>query len=85
LSGRILRYTFADKRSTVLSMASLFARLFFGVTAPLIGYVADRYTLEETLFFQASLLVLLLSWMWIRYLTIPKKYFEVKETVDAHQ
>jgi hypothetical protein len=66
-------------------MASLFARLFFGVTAPVIGYVADRYTLEETFFFQASLLVLLLSWMWLRYRTIPKKYFVVKETVDAHQ
>jgi predicted MFS family arabinose efflux permease len=84
LSGRILRYTFADKRSTVLSMASLFARLFFGVTAPLIGYVADRYTLEETLFFQAALLVLIFSWMFVRYATIPKKYFEVKESVSEH-
>ena len=84
LSGRILRYTYADKRSTVLSMASLFARLFFGVTAPLIGYVADRYTLEETFFFQAALLVLILSWMFVRYATIPKKYFEVKESVSEH-
>jgi hypothetical protein len=60
------------------------ARLFFGVTAPLIGYVADRYTLEETLFFQAALLVLIFSWMFVRYATIPKKYFEVKESVSEH-
>ena len=82
---RILRYTFADKRATVLSLGSLTGRLFFAVTAPLIGWVTRTHTMDQTLLFQAALIFAFLGLLWVSYHRIPDKYFHVKESVRHNQ
>ncbi|MBT3222583.1 MAG: MFS transporter, partial [Proteobacteria bacterium] len=57
ISNRILQYTYADKRATVLSISALSARLFFGLTAPIIGLAAHYFTMEQSLLFQLAILV----------------------------
>lgn len=83
ISAEILRHTYADKRATVLSITSLCSRLFFAVTAPLIGLVTARATIPTSLTVQAALLVVILSVLAWRYRGIPAKYFTVKEEVQA--
>ncbi len=83
LSDRILAFTYADKRATVLSLAALGGRLFFAVSAPLVGFVAERLGLLGSLWFQAALLAALLGWLAWRYTRIPDKYFQVKDGVRA--
>ena len=85
LSERILRYTFADKRSTVLSVASLGGRLFFAVSAPFIGHVAKDATLPGALAAQGFALALLLVAVGAGYRHIRPKYFVVKDSVLAEQ
>jgi len=78
INDRILRYTFADKRATVLSLNMMCSRLFFALSAPLVGWVSDTQSMEATLLTQAGALVVLfvgLAWM---YLQIPRKYFQPK-------
>ncbi|MFT5682953.1 MAG: MFS family permease [Myxococcota bacterium] len=57
ISGRIMGFTEDDKRATVLSMVSMLSRLFFAITAPLIGFVNGATTLSGALWIQAGLLV----------------------------
>ncbi len=85
LSERILRYTFADKRSTVLSVASLGGRLFFAASAPFIGEVARGATVSGALGAQAFALAVLLLAIGAGYRRIHPKYFVVKDTVLAEQ
>ncbi len=78
ISDRILRYTFADKRATVLSLNMMGSRLFFAVTAPFIGWVSKSHPMAVTLQVQAAgLLVLLVVLGWV-YRRIPGKYFQPK-------
>jgi len=83
ITAEILRHTYADKRATVLSITSLCSRLFFAVTAPLIGLVTARATIPTSLTVQAALLVAILGWLAWRYRGIPAKYFTVKKEVQA--
>ncbi len=85
IRDRILRYTFADKRATVLSLGSLTGRLFFAVTAPLIGWVTRTHTMSQTLLFQAALILAALALLVVSYRRIPDKYFHVKESVLKNQ
>ena len=85
IRDRILKYTFADKRATVLSLGSLTGRLFFAVTAPLIGWVTRTHTMSQTLLFQAALVLAVLALLAVSYRRIPDKYFHVKESVRQHQ
>ncbi len=79
-SDWILRYTFEDKRATVLSLASFAQHLIFAVTAPLIGWVGVRVAMSGTLYFQAALATLLLGALLVAYHRIPAKYFRPKDT-----
>jgi len=79
MNERLLRYTYADKRSTVLSMSSLAGRLAFAVTAPVVGWVASSRDLPTTLVVQGVALALLLGAMAVAYRRIDPKYFRVKE------
>lgn len=83
--GWILRYTFADKRATVLSMGALGARLFFAVTSPLIGLVTREASLTSSLLFQWMVLAVLYGALLISFRRIPDKYFTVKDTVLQRQ
>ncbi len=83
LSDRVLAYTYADKRATVLSLGALGGRLFFAATAPLVGAVTEARGLVASLWFQLALLSALLAWLAWRYTRIPEKYFRVKESVEA--
>jgi MFS family permease len=85
ISDRVLRYTYADKRATVLSLASLCGRLFFAFSAPLIGLVARQRAMSENLLFQAVLLFVILGGLLLAYRRIPEKYFTVKATVAERQ
>ncbi|MFN8671794.1 MAG: MFS transporter [Candidatus Sericytochromatia bacterium] len=78
--GEILKYTYSDKRATIISFGSLFSRLFFSITAPFIMYVADKGVLEN-LATQATMLTIFLAFMYFSYKKIPEKYFQVKDTV----
>lgn len=78
LTNRILAFTWADKRSTVLSIAALGSRLVFALTAPLIGYATNALSLPEALWLQAGILGVcgvLLSVEWAR---VPAKYHTPK-------
>jgi len=85
ISDHILRYTFADKRATVLSISSLMARLFFALTAPLIGWIASRASMTSGLLWQALMLAFLFALLWLMYQRIPAKYFQIKASVAAQQ
>ncbi len=85
VADRLLRYTWADKRSTVLSIASLAGRLFFAATAGIVGLVAKGTSLENTLLFEGLAIALLLTALWEVYRRIPSKYFRVKESVVERQ
>lgn len=78
INNSILRYTYEDKRATVLSMGSMAGRLFFAVTSPLIGWVAARASIETTLLVQAGILIASFALLWFAYHTIPGKYFTPK-------
>ena len=85
IAERLLRYTWADKRSTILSVAALAGRLFFAVTAPVMGWVGESVNLVAVLLLQGGTLVVLFAAMWWLYLRIPAKYFQVKSTVTDRQ
>ena len=85
VADRLLRYTWADKRSTVLSIASLAGRLFFAATAGIIGLVAKMTDLPGVLLFEGLAIALLLTALWEVYRRIPGKYFAVKESVKQRQ
>ncbi len=85
ISDRILRYTYADKRATVLSLAALCSRLFFAFTSPVIGLVARQRSMPENLLFQAVVLLSVLTGLLLAYRRIPEKYFTVKASVAEQQ
>ena len=78
LTDKILAYTWEDKRATVLSLGSLGARLFFTVTAPLVGWASDALTLPQALLVQVGLLVLLVAALAVEWLRVPAKYHRIK-------
>jgi predicted MFS family arabinose efflux permease len=78
INGRILAHTWDDKRATVLSAASLCARLFFAVSAPVVGWASDALTLPQALWVQAALLTALVALLGVEWLRIPDKYRRVK-------
>ncbi len=79
MSERILEHTYADKRATVLSIGVLSGRLFFTISAPILGYVAKHSSLPFNWILQSSILIVLFAIMLAIYPLIPKKYFTVKE------
>jgi predicted MFS family arabinose efflux permease len=81
LSGRILEHTYADKRATVLSIASMGARLFFGLSAPFIGYATQELGLLSSLWVQAALLFLSLTGLLLCWPLIGPKFHRVKPEV----
>ena len=83
ISDRILRYTFADKRATVLSLMSMSAKLFFAVTAPVIGYIAVEDDLSLTFLSEGAFMVVVYAALWFIYRRVPRKYFKVKADVEA--
>ena len=46
----INRYITSDKRATILSMRMLIMRMIFVITAPLMGYIADKFSLHIALY-----------------------------------
>ena len=85
LQAHILKFTYADKRSTILSFISLAGRLLFAVLAPIIGWIAKTNSLEFTLWVLAAGLAAAFTLLWIAYHKIPAKYFTVKESVTDKQ
>ncbi len=85
IADRLLRYTWADKRSTVLSIAALGGRLFFAATAPALALLGELDDLVVVLLVQGGLLVALFVVMWWLYGRIPAKYFRVKASVEERQ
>ena len=78
ISERILRYTWGDKRSTVLSVSGLAGRLFFAATALPIGLAANHLELPDALRVQAAALVVILGAALLLRGFIPAKYERVK-------
>jgi len=85
VSDRILAYTYADKRATVLSMGALMGRLFFAVTSPAVGHLTRSYSLPVVLIIQGIVLIALLGSLLAFYIRIPGKYFIVKKKVTERQ
>lgn len=81
INRRILRFTYADKRATVLSLASLVGRLFFAVTGPVMGWFVARTDLVTGLWAQAAIGAALLAMLFIALRRVPEKYFKVKAAV----
>lgn len=84
MTNEILKYTYADKRATVLSFGSLGNRLFFAITSPLIGFIANERIVFNIVVQMGFLLILFLG-LFISYKRIPEKYFQVKDDVLANQ
>ncbi len=78
MQDTVLRYTYADKRATVLSLCALSNRLFFAVTSPLIGVMGNELSMPVHLGAQGGMLVVLLGALLWGYGRIPEKYFSVK-------
>jgi len=77
-SDWILQFTYADKRATVLSIASLTSSLFYAATAPLIGWIGSHHSLSQAFLWQAALLTGCFTMLLVFYVRIPAKYFEPK-------
>jgi len=85
VADRVLRYTFADKRATVLSLNTMGSRLFFVMTGPLVGWISDSQPLPVVLDVQAvALFVIFVVLVWM-YQKIPSKYFQIKDSVTDNQ
>lgn len=82
---RILRFTYADKRATVLSLKSLSGRLFFVLTGPWVGWVSDTREIPTVLLSQAVVLGAILMGLMFLYRLIPPKHFSVKREVADNQ
>ena len=54
-SDAINRETSSDRRATVISIESLFCRLLFAPLAPLIGWIADAYSLSTAIAISGTL------------------------------
>lgn len=78
LTERILAHTWEDKRATVLSLSSLAGRLFYALTAPLLGVAVGALALSDALRLQGVVLVVLLGVLAIARVRIPAKYDRVK-------
>lgn len=78
VSAQILRHTWADKRSTVLSIAGLASRLFFALTAVPIGLAAKHLPLPQALLVQAAALVVVLGALLALRARVPAKYETAK-------
>ena len=79
INARLLKYTFPDKRSTVLSVSSLSGRLVFAVTAPFMGFVAEAMVLPHAVGVQGATLLAAMLAMALLYVRIDPKYFVVKD------
>ena len=42
------RHTPSEMRATVMSIRSFIIRIFFAISAPFLGYIADVYSLKQT-------------------------------------
>ena len=78
LNHRILQYTYADKRATVLSLNTMGGRLFFAMTAPFIGWISDTHGITTAMHTQSGALLVVFLILAVLYVRIPKKYFEPK-------
>lgn len=81
----VLKYTYADKRATVLSINSLAGRLFFAFTSPLLGYIASKDNFQLNLLCQAGFLTVSCISLIVLYKRIPEKYFKIKMVVQTNQ
>jgi MFS family permease len=81
----VLKYTFSDKRATVLSICSMAGRLFFAGTSPFFGYIANTTSFPLNFLLQAAVLIVILTVLVIMYLKIPAKYFQIKDSVYPKQ
>lgn len=81
----LLKYTFADKRATVISINSMTGRLFFAVTSPVLGYISNNTDFPTNFMFQAALLSIIFIFLILLYLKIPPKYFQIKGSVSLKQ
>ncbi len=82
ISSRVLAYTYADKRATVLSLGSLAGRLFFAFTGPVVGWVGARHGLPTALAGQGVALLGIFAILAWEYRRIPPKYRTVKPHVS---
>lgn len=55
ISDMLNKMTTSDIRATVLSLRSLFFRVLFSLTGPLIGYTADVFTLQTAIFMMGTI------------------------------
>jgi len=78
IQHKVLRYTWENKRATVLSISSLLSRLSFMLLAPAFGVVVDAYGLQIALMQAGIAVFAILSIGFILYLLIPQKYFRIK-------
>lgn len=85
ISARLMRYTYADKRATVLSIGSMAGRLLYAASAVPLGWIAEHASLRLGLWSQGAVLLLLLLALAVAYARIPAKYHTVKREVLAHQ
>ena len=49
------RHTPSEMRATVMSIRSFVIRIFFASTSPMLGYVADIYSLQNALYLSGAL------------------------------
>lgn len=85
ISARILEQTYADKRSTVLSLSSMAGRLFFAVTGPVVGWLAQTLSMRDSLLAQLGLIGAFFVLLAVARSLIPAKYFVVKDSVTDRQ
>jgi len=81
----LLKYTFADKRATVLSLKNLVYRIIYAIVVPFVGYFSDTYSLGVALILSGAFFLIGMIIFFIMYIRIPLKYFKVKKNVTIRQ
>ncbi|MFH1638369.1 MAG: MFS transporter [Candidatus Woesearchaeota archaeon] len=77
-SNYILRYTYSDKRATVLSLKSLGSRVVLAVFYPFFGVLVDAWSISTAFLAGGAIAAAVAVGFFVMYLIIPKKYFKVK-------
>lgn len=74
----ILKYTYSDKRATVMSLKNLITRVIDASMMPFFGVITDMYSINTALMLSGAFFLVAMIIFIILYKAIPKKYFKVK-------
>jgi len=79
--SEILKFTYDNKRATVLSLTSLLTTFICAIVTPILGYSYDKIGFDSFYIYTIIMSIVFLV-MFVYYSKIPEKYFIDKNTTN---